>query len=134
MRKEISYICILMAVFIGGCNANNNSDVNYDFGVVFDMSEFYGEENGQKEDTLLNIYSETDVSEDEKVSIGERQQDIKTIYSGEENMLLYGDCGGNLGFGWLLYTVPNQENQDYKIYFLPIKIRKRMRDISLLKK
>lgn len=118
MRKKISYVlCILMVAFISGCNVNNNSTVNHDFGVIFDASELSEEENGHKEDTLLDIHSETDVSEDGKVSTGESQQDIKIIDSVEENMLLYGDCGGNLGFGWLLYTVPNQESQDYKIYF-----------------
>lgn len=83
---------------------------------------------------MLDIHSEADVSEEETTSIGERQQDIKIIDSVEENMLLYGDCGGNLGFSWLLYTVPNQESQDYKIYFFANKIRMTMRDISLLKK
>lgn len=118
MKKKISYaLCILMLVFISGCAVNNDTTVNHDFGVIFDTSELSEEENGHKEEILLDIHSETDVSEEETASIGERQQDIKIIDSVEKNMLLYGDCGGNLGFGWLLYTAPNQENQDYKIYF-----------------
>lgn len=118
MKKKISYaLCILMVVFISGCAVNNDSTVNHDSGIIFDASELSGEENGDKEETLLDIHSEADVSEEETASIGERQQDIKIIDSVEKNMLLYGDCGGNLGFGWLLYTVPNQESQDYKIYF-----------------
>ena len=68
-----------------------------------------------------------------KTLLGERQQDIKTIDSVEKRLLLYGDCGSNLGLGWLLYTVPNQESQDYKIYFFTVEIGKTM-SISLLKK
>ena len=58
-----------------------------------------------------------------KTLLGERQQDIKTIDSVEKRLLLYGDCGSNLGLGWLLYTVPNQESQDYKIYFFSCRNR-----------
>ena len=113
MKKKMSYaLCILMLVFISGCAVNNDTTVNHDLGVIFDVSE---------------------LSEEDTVSIGERQQDIKIIDSVEKRMLLNGICGGNLGSGWLLYTVPNQENQDYKIYFFPVKIGKTM-SISLLKK
>ena len=89
MKKKISYaLCILMVVFISGCAVNNDSTVNYDLGVIFDASELSGEGNGHKEETLLDIHSEADGSEEETASIGERQQDIKIIDSVEENMLL----------------------------------------------
>ena len=103
MKKKIIYaLCILMLVFISGCAVNNDTSANYDSCVIFDASELSEEGNGHKEETA---------------SIGERQQDIKTIDSVEKKMLFHGICGGGLDSGWLLYTVPNQENQDYKIYF-----------------
>lgn len=103
MKKKMSYaLCILMLVFISSCAVNNDTTVNHDLGVIFDASE---------------------LSEEETASIGERQQDIKITDSVEKRMLLNGICGGNLGSGWLLYTVPNQENQDYKIYFFSCQNR-----------
>lgn len=124
MKKKISYsLCILMMVFISGCAVNHDLTANHDSGIIIDTSELSEEEQGHKEEILPDIHSETEVSEEETAFIGERQQDIKVIDSVDKNMLLYGDCGGNLGSGWLLYTVPNQENQDYKIYFFSCRNR-----------
>ncbi|MDE6640513.1 MAG: hypothetical protein K2K63_08325 [Acetatifactor sp.] len=124
MKKIIIYaLYMLTLVFISGCAVNNAATVNYDFGIMLDASELSEGENGHKEELLPDILSEADVSEEETVSTGERQQDIKLIDSVEKRMLLHGLCGGDLGSGWLLYTVPNQVNQDYKIYFFSCRNR-----------
>lgn len=120
MKKICCVICILMLVFMNGCAMNDDTAVNHDFGVISDASKVSEEENGHREKPLPDVRSEADVSEEVTTPASERQQDAKSMDSVEKRMLLYGGCDA-LGCGWLLYTVPNQEDQDYKIYFFADK-------------
>lgn len=115
--KKICYVLgILMLFFISSCAMNNDMAVNHDSGVISDASEVSEEENGHREKPLPDVRSEADVSEEVTTPASERQQDAESMDSVEKKMLLYGGCDA-LGCGWLLYTVPDQEDQDYTIYF-----------------
>ena len=120
MKRQISYVlCILMLVFISGCAMNDDTTVNHASGVISDISELSEEENNHKEEALPDVRSGADVSEEMTAPAGEGQQDVKSMDSVDKRMMLYGNC--ELGCGWLLYTVPDQEDQDYKIYFFADK-------------
>ncbi|MCM1214374.1 MAG: hypothetical protein NC548_07620 [Lachnospiraceae bacterium] len=122
MKKLCCVTGILMLVFMNGCAMNDDTAVNHDFGVISDAGEISERENGHRETPLPDVCSEADVSGETMIPANERQQDAKSMDSVEKGMLLYGGCDA-LGCGWLLYTVPAQEDQDYKIYFFADKSR-----------
>ncbi len=97
MKKKIGYVfCILMLVFISGCAMNKD-----------------------REETLPDVYFEVNVSEEAAAPVGEEQQNVNGMDSVEKRMMLYGNC--EFGCGWWLYTVPDREGQDYKMYFFADK-------------
>ncbi len=119
--KKIRYIlCILALVFINGCAMNNDTTAAPGRGAMPDVGGIPEEENDYREETLPDVRYEADLLEEVTVPADERQQDAESMDSVEKKMLLYGGCDA-LGCGWLLYTVPDQEDQDYTIYFFADK-------------
>lgn len=114
MRKNFfaGMTALLCTTFLAGCQAETIRDVVQTNTVESVADSRLPEDiDGNKMEEQSYEISLDDRGNEEEL------QDAAVLDSVEKRMIQYGICGGDLGIGWLLYTVPDQEGQDYKIYF-----------------
>lgn len=116
MRRQNCYVlcCILVVLFTSGCAVNGDA-AHPGFNAAADVGKVLEGKDGHGEETLPDISPEAGVSETVAASLDEGQRDVCGMESAEKRWMFSGQC--ELGCGWWVYSVPEQEELDYKIYF-----------------
>ena len=130
MKKCLFVLALLLTIGLCGCSSENDSpQVGGDIGNIEDIAD-------GKEDSLDSIVTAEDISDsepakgaeaDEAESSGKslaamnptKANPAETNPTGanpEQRVSEYGIVG-NLGLGFLVYTVPDKDDEDYRLYF-----------------
>ena len=110
MKKHLFGLVLFLSISLCGCsNVSNEQQTGEGTGIIENATDRQ-EESQTRETIAEDILSNTsdDMSENYLATVGESGEDLKE--------LMFGGLG-NLGLGFLAYTVPDKDNIDYRLYF-----------------
>ena len=110
MKKYLFGFVLFLSVSLFGCsNVSNEQQIGEVTGSIENITERQ-EELQNRENIAKDILPNTsdDMSDSDLATVGESWEGLKE--------LMFGGLG-NLGLGFLAYTVPDNDNTDYRLYF-----------------
>ena len=110
MKKYLFGLVLFLSASLFGCsNVSNEQQIGEGTGIIENTTDRQaGSQNREAvaEDILPNVSD--DMSDSDLATVGESWEGLKE--------LMFGGLG-NLGLGFLAYTVPDNDNTDYRLYF-----------------